>query len=295
MEIGASHKLVRKVSDSLFDEEQLDQYHLIVLSGASDLQLAVSHSETGKFLLLEDHVFPNAASPEESAQAFRHLLDSHHLLQAGFWNQITIGIKNSQFTQVPEQLFDQSNQRAALSLHSAITDEVQVYWNGSLQTDVITCFAIPQQIHSWLSGYYPKKNIRYAHQSAALIAGVESVHTGDDRIFAYVDRFKLHLIAMGSHGLRFYNQFQIKQFSDYTRYLMTVIGQMGLKQETCPVTLHGFVGKDSPHVHELRRYIKTLELGTRPKGFTWSNAFDEIQEHQFFDIFAVAHLRSTFA
>jgi len=74
---------------------------------------------------------------------------------------------------------------------------------------------------------------------------------------------------------------------------MTVIGQMGLRQDVCPVTLYGFVGKDSPHVHELRRYIKTLELGIRPATLTWSSAFDEIQDHQFFDIFAVSHLRPT--
>lgn len=294
MEIKASHKLVRKVKDNLFDEEQLDQYHLTVIAGSSDLQLIVADDSSGKFLLLEDYVFPDASGSSNGLHPIRHLFDSHHLLQAGFWKQISIGIKNQKFTQLPERLFHPENTKAVLGLNVSLDDQDNhLFWNGSAATDIITVFSVPDSIFSWLSGFYPKKRIRFIHQSAALIAGVESIHKGGDRLYAYIDRFRLHLIAMGRNGLRFYNQFNIRQFSDYTRYLMTVIGQMGLRQDACPVTLYGFVSKDSPHVQELRRYIKTLELGSRPANLSFSGAFNEIQEHQFFDIFAITHLRPT--
>lgn len=287
MEIKTSHKLVRRIKDDLFDEEQLDLYNLYILAGSRDLQLAVADSRSGKFVVLEDHVFPDPSAEETYSVILRHLFDSHHLLQAGFWNDVTIGIKNPAFAQVPSILFDASTARELLELNTSLEPDASILWNKSVSSEVTTVFSIPENLNSWLGNYYRKKEVRFVHHATALLAGASSVHRGNAHIYAFVDRFRFHLIAMEGSNLNYYNQFQIKQFSDYTRYLMLVMNQLGLNQLTTPVTLHGFVGKDSPHFQELKRYIRTLELGGRPLGSSWSPAFDEIQDHQFFDIFAL--------
>ena len=287
MEIKTSHKLVRRIKDDLFDEEQLDRYNLTILVGSRDLQIAASDAVTGKFLLLEDHVFPESSAEGSNEATLRHLFDSHHLLQAGFWNEVVIGIKNSHFTQVPAGLFDASVAKELLELNTALDPNPTIFWNTPESSDVTTVFSIPNNLYSWLGTYYRKKEVRFVHHSAALLTGVSSIHQGDARIYAFIDRFRFHLIAMDGNTLKYYNQFQIKQFSDYTRYLLLVINQMGFSQLHGQVTLHGFVGKDSPHFQELKRYIRTLELGKRPLSGPWSPAFDEIQDHQFFDIFAM--------
>jgi len=48
LEIKTSHKLVRRIKDDLFDEEQLDLYNLYILAGSRDLQLAVADARSGK-------------------------------------------------------------------------------------------------------------------------------------------------------------------------------------------------------------------------------------------------------
>jgi len=291
LDFKANHKLVRKVKDDLFDEERLDQYKLFVLAGNRDCQLAVVDAQSERFILLEDHVFPDSTEDQSSDSALRHLFDSHLLLQAGFWKEINIAVKNPFFTQISTELFDEKAARQLLSLNTPIQEADQVLWKHSPNSKVVTVFSIPNEIYSWLSGYYLKKEIRFVHQSAALIAGVESLKNQGDRIYAFIDRFRFHLIGMSGGELKYYNQFQIRQFADYTRYLLMVMKLLGFSQQNCPVTLQGFVGKDSPHFQELKRYIQTLELGTRPINTRTGQLFDEIQEHQFFDIFALAKLK----
>jgi len=281
------HKLVRRLKDNLFNEEELDLYNLSVLAGSNDFQLAVTSGLEGKLLLLEDHVFPESNNGTQDFRALRHLFDSHPLLQAGFWKTISIGFKNQKYTQIPGNLFEEASAFDTLNLNAVLEIGDKILWNESGFSGIKTIFAIPDSVYSWLGSYYPNREIHFTHQSAALIAGVESVHNGEETIYAFIDRFRLHLVAMTGKSLKFYNQFQIKTFSDYTRYLMMVINQMGFSQEHCKVLLHGFVGKDSPHFQELRKYIRTLATGRRPETQISGAVLSEVQEHQFFDIFAL--------
>lgn len=287
MDRNPGHKLVRRLKDNLFNEEELDLYDLSVLAGANDFQLTVTSAADGRLLLLEDHVFPDSVNGSQDMHALRHLFDSHHLLQAGFWKKISIGIKNRKFTQVPNHLFDESVASEILKLNAVVEDGDKIFWNTSGTGGIKTIFAVSGSVYAWLGSYYPNRELNIVHQSAALIAGVESVDEGQEAVYAFIDRFRLHLLAMTGKSLKFYNQFQIKSFSDYTRYLMLVINQMGFSQEHCQVLLHGFVGKDSPHFQELRKYIRTLSTGKRPNVRLHGGLLSEIQEHQFFDIFAL--------
>jgi hypothetical protein len=257
------------------------------MAGSNDFQLTVTSAAEGRLLLIEDHVFPESVNGAQDMHALRHLFDSHQLLQAGFWKEISIGFKNRKFTQVPGYLFEEGSASEILKLNASLEAGDKIFWNDSGKTGIKTIFAIPESVYSWLGSYYPNRELRLIHQSAALISGVESVHDGQETIYAFIDRFRLHLVAMAGKSLKFYNQFQIKTFSDYTRYLMLVITQMGFSQEHCSVLLHGFVGKDSPHFQELRKYIRTLETGKRPAVQLKGSILGEIQEHQFFDIFAL--------
>ncbi|MFZ9981706.1 MAG: DUF3822 family protein [Cyclobacteriaceae bacterium] len=286
MDRNPRHKLVRRLKDDLFNEEALDTYDLSVLAGSNDFQLIVTSSKEGKLLLLEDYVFPDSVNGSRDFNGLRYLFDSHQLLQAGFWKSISIGFKNQKYTQIPGELFDEKNAFDILKINAVLEENDKIFWNDS-SSGIKTIFGIPDSVYSWLGSYYPKSKIHFAHQSAILIAGVDSVHKGDEAIYAFIDRFRLHLLAMTGNSLKFYNQFQIKTFSDYTRYLMLVVNQIGFSQENCKVLLHGFVGNDSPHFQELRKYIRNLATGNRPNISLKGGVLSEIQEHQFFDIFAM--------
>lgn len=106
------------------------------------------------------------------------------------------------------------------------------------------------------------------------------------------DRFRMHLIATGQKGLLYYNQFAIKDFSDYTKYLSVAFHVLKLDPETCPVILWGFITRQSPQALELKDLVRTLDFGKMRPDIRFGLGISGIQDHQYPDLFSALSIRS---
>lgn len=290
-----NYKLIKRVRDQRFDEEYIHQYHLLINIGTRDFQLCVIEPTEKLVLLMEDFVLPNITSHEELLFLLDQLFDSHALLKAGFWGKIKIAFKNQKFVQVPKALYAPEAQAEYLKFNASVDPQREnhlVCQNES--AGAVTIFALNKDLHQWIENVYPSNKPVYVHQSAALIEGVlaESAKRNDDPLYIYVDRFKLHILACRSGKLLYYNQFSIRQFSDYVKYIMLVMKSLNMDQQTSQVVLWGYIGKNSPHYHEFYKYIRNVNFGGRPQELRFGFAFDEVQEHHFFDLFSISYLNS---
>ncbi len=282
------YKLLKKIKDKDLDVELLHHYNLHILSGNRDIQCTVSDAKTGKCLLLEDYAISKVKTYQELVAILDDLFDNHELLKAGFWKSVKIGIKNNKFALVPSKLFDKASLFDYLKLNCKVntqTDEMLYYKH--LKSDAVNCFAVNKQLHNWFKSIYPKIEIGFVHQSSTLIEGVlaQIEHYPADSIFLFVDRFKLHVISSRNKKLEYYNQFSIKKFEDYIKYIMLVFNGLKRSQQTTNVVLWGYIGKKSTHYHEFIKYIKHVSFGERPKFYSYGFIFDELQDHYFFDTY----------
>jgi hypothetical protein len=282
------YKLIRKIKDEKFDEENLHLYSLLVQLGARDLQLGVVDS-TNRLLLFEDFVFSDSNSPEQQQQIVRDLYDNHAVLTAGFWKSVTFSLKNNKFVQVPAQLFVENSAEEYLKFNAHIDplhDLVKSCHNSRLES--VTVYLVPKALHEWLTDLYKNTSLKFVHQSSALIEGV--IHATEQEegspLYLYVDRFKLHIMAAKDGQLSYYNQFAIKHFADYVKYIMLVLSALGMNQETSRVVLWGYIGRNSPHFHEFAKYVRNVTFGKRPAHLKFGYMFDEVQDHHFFDLYA---------
>jgi hypothetical protein len=285
-----NYKLIKKVRDDRFDEEYIHQYHLLVNIGTRDFQLAVVDPKENIVLLMEDFVLPNITSHEELLQLLDQLFDSHALLKAGFWNRIKVAFKNHKFVQVPKALYAKEALPEYLRFNANIDPSREDFVaSPNDRADAVTIFAINKDLKEWIDGVYPNNKPLYVHQSSALIEGVLEMakHRTDNPLYIYVDRFKLHIMACRENKLLYYNQFAIKEFSDYVRYIMLVMKSLNMDQQTSEVVLWGYIGNNSPHYHEFYKYINNVTFGGRPHGLRFGFPFDEVQEHHFFDLFSI--------
>jgi hypothetical protein len=284
------YKLIKKVRDERFDEELIHQYHLLINIGTRDFQLAVVEPGERKVLLMEDFVLPNITSHEELLRLLDQLFDSHALLRAGFWKKIKVAFKNQKFIQVPRALYSADAEPEYLKFNAQVdTSREDFLSSTNTLADAITVFAINKDLKAWIDGVYPNNKPIYTHQSAALIEGVMAVagQRNDNPLYIYVDRFKLHIIASRDKKLLYYNQFAIKQFSDYIKYIMMVMKSLNMDQQTSEVVLWGYIGNNSPHYHEFYKYINNVTFGPHPPGLRFGFAFDEVQDHHFLDLYSI--------
>lgn len=287
--VATRHKLIKKIKDEKFDEEKLHRYVLLAQIGAKDFQTAVVDSDDDRLIFFEDYVFSEVNSQEDLQTAIQLLFESHEYLTAGFWKEVRISIKNTKFAQVPGALFLEEAASSYLTFNAALdADKETVRTCKNSRTDAVTVYAVQKDMLAWLNRIYVNTTVHLVHQSAALIEGV-LMHAKTKEpmpLFVYVDRFKLHILFVKGGQLIYYNQFLIKQFTDYVKYIMLVMNAMGLHQETSQVVLWGYIGKNSPHYQEFVKYVRNVSFGDRPKHLKFGFLFDEVQEHHFFDLFS---------
>jgi hypothetical protein len=288
-----NYKLIKKIKDERFDEEALHHYTLLVHLGARDLQILVLHDNS--VLLIEDYVFPALNSNQDLLYVLDQVYDAHALLKAGFWKTIKISIKNNKFVQVPKALFVPGSVAEYLKFNAHVDPEVEdVLYTENEKAGAFTVFAIHKDLRAWLHNVYPNNPPRFLHQSSSLIEGVMHVAASqpDGPLYIYVDRFKLHIVSTANGKLLYYNQFVIKQFSDYIKYIMLVMKSLNMDQRTSQVVLWGYIGKNSPHYHEFYKYINNVVFGERPSYLQFSYLFDELQDHHFFDLYSIQLLEA---
>jgi hypothetical protein len=234
-------------------------------------------------------LFPSLTSHEELTHILDQLFDAHAFLRAAFWKTIKVSIKNNKFVQVPEVLFVEEAKAEYLRFNAVIDPSEEILSITNPQTKAVTVFAVQSSLRQWLLRLYPKNTPVFMHQSAVLIEGIThfSKNRNENPLYIYVDRFKLHIVSTNQGKLVYYNQFIIKQFSDYVRYIMMVMKSMNLNQATSQVVLWGYIGKNSPHYHEFYKYINNVIFGHRPKYLSFSYMFDEVQDHHFLDLYCM--------
>jgi hypothetical protein len=285
-----NYKLIKKIKDERFDVDLINQYNLLIHVGSRDMQVGVVDSSENRMLLLEDFVFPSLSSHEELLQALEQLFDAHALLKAAFWKTIKISIKNNKFVQVPEALYVDESKNEYLKFNAHINPENEYVLSAiNKQTKAATVFTFPKELKDWFTKLYQNVNPVYLHQSGVLIEGVTRVseHRKDNPLYIFVDRFKLHILSARQGNLIYYNQFVIKQFADYVKYIMLVMKTLNMSQQSSQIVLWGYIGKNSPHYNEFYKYINNVVFGYRPKHLKFGYMFDEVQDHHFFDLFSM--------
>ena len=76
-----TYKLIKKIKDERFDEDNIHQYALLLNISTRDFQVGVIDLHVNRLLVLEDYVFPGVSSHEQLVTALEQLFEAHQFLQ----------------------------------------------------------------------------------------------------------------------------------------------------------------------------------------------------------------------
>ena len=281
-----TYRLLKKIKDPKFDIERLEYYSLSLHLGHRDFQVLIADTTSNQCLLLEDYVFDQLESEAQKLEVLKFIFDDHHLLKAGFWDSVTVSWKNKKFSLVPAELYSENVVSGYLRLNAPFEPDNDVLFSLPHQASgFVNVFAGEKGIMNFINATYQNTEVHYMHQSSALIDGVLHLSQESSDIILYIDRFSLHVVVSDGDKLRFYNQYPIKKFEDYQRFIKLVSTELKLNLQTAKITVYGYLGKNTPHFDELNKHIGMLQLGDRPNDLKFGYVFDEISDHQYFDLF----------
>lgn len=284
-----SYKLLKKIKDPKFNIDELENYSLSVLLGVRDFQVFIFDNKNRRALLLEDYIFERETDTPVRLKLLKHLFDNHHLLTAGFWKSISVLVKSKKFTIVPEKYYQKEYNSSYLSLNSVFIRDSEISQSiYHQQASLVNVFAVDKEIHQFFTDTYPNKQVKFLHQSSPLINGaIENGKSENRKLIIYVDRFLLHIIVVSAGVLKYYNQFPIKKVDDYVRYSKLVAAELEIDLSKEETIAYGFLGKNTPHYKYLSQNIRNIQLGKRPKNLNFGYVFDEVQDHQYFDLYSL--------
>lgn len=286
----STFKLVKKIKDEKFDVDNLHHYSLSLQVGIRDFQLSVTDTRDNKCLILEDYRIENVKTINTRLKVLHSLFDNHHLLLAGFWNSIKLSLKTHKFSLVPSSHFLKDNVSDYLVINSEIKKNIEeVTYYKHIGSEAINVFAADKKLVNWIQSLYPKKKIQVIQQGSAFIEGVLRYddHTHEKTMFCLIDAGILHMVVTMNQKLQYYNQFAVRKSNDYLKYMMLVFKELGLSQKNSKVLVWGNIKHQSQHIELLNKYIRNVSFGSKPSYLNFGYQFDEIMDHQYFDVFSI--------
>jgi hypothetical protein len=285
------YKLLHRVKDTrYFNIDNLHHYSLSLQLGSNDFQICVIDSRNSTCLLLEDYIFPSANSPEDRVAILKYLFDEHHFLIANFWKSVKISIKTSKFSLVPKDAFDKTALFDYLKYNADLDTSIETYrYNLISFNDIYTVFAFEKKVQAFFDTIYQNIEYQVSHQSCGIISGVfnSKNKTRNKKMYLYVDRGRLHISLIEDQRLIYYNQFLIKEFSDYIKFINLVAKELNYDIGINGIILWGYIRKNSAHLKELLRYFKNIKFGGSASFLKQGFMFDEIPEHHFIDVYGI--------
>lgn len=287
---AATYKLVNKIKDGKFDVDNLQNYCLSMQIGIRDFQLCITDTATDTCVMLEDYSLEGVKTINTRLQVLAKLFENHHLLMAGFWKSIKLSLKSHKFSLVPSSHFVEEAVREYLSLNCAINEGIEdEFFYQHRTSNAVNVFAADKRLVSWVKSLYPNKEIKILHQGSALIEGILRYddHTPEKTLFCIQDKGVLHMFVSENQKLHYYNQFSIKSGKDFLKYLMLVFKEFNMDQRKQKIVLWGSISSQSEQVKMLRKYIRNVVFGSKPSYLKFNYMFDELPEHQYFDLFSI--------
>lgn len=287
---STSYKLVKRIKDNRFDVEKLHHYCLSMQIGIRDFQVCIIDTRDNSCLILEDYLLVDVKTINTRLNVLAALFENHHLLMAGFWSKIKLSIKSHKFSLIPTDLFVADSIGEYLKLNSVVNTKIESeYSYQHSSSNIVNAFAADRRLINWIQSLYPSKEINITHQGSALIEGVlkSGMASQGKVMYCILDRSVLHVFVSQDDNLHYYNQFSVKGAKDLLKYVMLVFKEFNLDQRKQPVVVWGNLTEQGETLALMKRYIKNVNLGKRPDYLKFNYMFDEILDHQYFDLYSV--------
>ena len=289
-DITVRYKLVHSIKDDRLETENLSKYHLSFQVNFELFRICIVDSENNRCLFLEDYSLTDVYSTTDLLEQMDLLFEDHTLLKAGFWKSITVGIKNTQFSLVPESLFEKAYLKEYLALNTQLDREPgeEYHYFRHQQTDAVSIFTTNKRLIDWFKSMYPSKQIRMVHHTAPMIEGVmlqRQIQQAERTVYIQVEKYFLTIIVKEGKKLIFCNSFTFNSSEDFVYFVLFVFDQLELNPEKCPVIVWGELTHDSDSFSKLYKYIRHLKFGDKPDFIRFSYQFDEVFDHRYFDLY----------
>jgi len=274
------------LADDLFDKEAGIYYHLSLELAQEGLLFTLLDIKRNKYIFLKTHHFQHVYNVEMACNELANIVNEEKLLQQVF-RTVSLSIVTPKFTLVPSALFDQNKRENYLNFNSQWNEsEEEISSNYLKNLQIYNVFALPNVVKNTTLKLFP--NAKIYHQGVPLLESVVARYKNqeNEKVIVHVQASHLEIIVLEGKKLIFFNTFNYKTSEDFIYYILFTCEQLKLNPEELHLTLIGEIKQDASLYVILNKYIRNIHFGLRPDNFEYSEAFEEIPKHFYFNLFS---------
>ncbi|MGV3538559.1 MAG: DUF3822 family protein [Rufibacter sp.] len=286
----ATFKQTQRVVDDAFDANAVAEAHLYLSFGAHRIRFGVVDAQRNKFMALEDYEPSGVLTVDGALHALQELSKTNTILQQRTWKQVRIGIKNQQFTLIPETLFDVNAREEYLKLNAVVDAEQEVVHHYEHpRLELMNVFTAPTKLEEWAKNFFKSSPLEFVHQTSVLMEGFLHMAERNPKpvLYIYVDRNYVTLVVLQNMRLEFCNSFYFASYEDFIYFVLFVLQEKKMNPDQDQVIVWGELTLNSELHDVLRKYIRNVQFGKKPSGVGYSYRFDALFEHRNFDLYSL--------
>jgi hypothetical protein len=270
-------------------------YELFISVGEDGFRFIVTNSQDQRCLLIEEYQFFSRLKVQEILACLHKIYDTSLYLKANFWFSINVIVRDSPFTLIPWEYFDENQAEKYLKFTQQQLSNLQIKVNRQKQPNAMNVFGVDNQFVEWFSQAYPNRNINFLHQTQVFIEGIQRQNQGKkgfDQIHVYIEPTYFIIGVWQENKLTLMNIYHYRTAGDFIYFLLFVMDELRLSREDCPVRLYGKINSISEIYKNANTYLNNVRIyNEKPSWLKFNSDFENISDNYYFDLYSAVLCR----
>jgi hypothetical protein len=199
------------------------------------------------------------------------------------YKSVSLSIVNKNYTLVPKGIFDETAIDSYLKFNLGNINGVACYDSiNSIGANIVYAENNPitNKIHESLPG------IKTMHFGKSILEAFSiEDQNSNPNLFVHIQENRFDISCFQNKKLQFFNSFEYKTAEDFIYFLLYVMEQLQIDRETCKLNLCGEIEENSSIYKLVFKYIRNIEMLSRPKSAKYSLILNEIPKSYHYSLF----------
>ncbi|PID93666.1 MAG: hypothetical protein CSA95_07085 [Bacteroidetes bacterium] len=245
---------------------------------------ALFNPETSQYYQLESFDLQGVTSEERWKETLRELFEEHPVILEEYAKTYLQWAFPGALL-VPAPLYTPQKKKLYFKYNYDTSPKQLIHEDLLPSFDAVLLYPIASDIDQFLQTLFPKA-IRTHHLSNLLLI-LKKGYCSDQsstQLFVQVNKNSFDLILFRQKELQFLNTFPYKTAEDFLYFLLLTMKTLSLDTETQKVTLLGAIASDAILTQKIANYIRHIQFITKSPYDHFSETFNQVEEHLFFNL-----------
>jgi hypothetical protein len=237
-----------------------------------------------RYTMLESYSVDQANDFEQLGNLLEQFTRQKKILSS-YYQRISCSYISPKAVLVPSDLFSYVEKREFGDFNIYPDEDFELKVDKLNNLSAYNIYPVPKVLLKKINFLFPGNRIRH-HASCLIENVIYQIRYGRSNVqlVLHIQKDHFEILYFEGESLSFYNSFLYQTWDDLFYYLFFVLEQLGLDAEKLHAMILGEVSIKSEFYKKMRLYVKSLSFGPRSDLYKYSDGFDEIPHHYYFNL-----------